>query len=132
MVKEFQQLRKQMTQCLLEQQQQRKEMTDLVAEQAREKEEWFLDIIDLVEKLSRKETITEQALELEVSPKHDLKKIYNNIQSDLILLLSKYDVQPIAENRQFKEEEERANDKTLAEATYPLKRFTYQGKILRK
>ena len=132
MVKEFQQLRKQMTQRLLEQKEQRKEITALVAKQAMEKEGWLLDIIDLIEKLSRKETIIEQAQQVEVPPEHDSREIYNNIQSDLILLLNKYGVQLIVENGWIKEEGEVGIDKTSEETTAPPKRFIYQGKILEK
>ncbi len=132
MVKEFQQLRKQMTQRLLEQQQQKMEMVALVEQQAKEKEIWLMDIIELIDKLSRKETIVVQTLQLDTPPKQVVEEIYNNIQNDLLLLLSKYGVQPIVGDEQFEQEKETGHPSTLDQPTSPRKRFRYQGKILKK
>ncbi len=132
MVKEFQQLRQQMTQLLLKQQQQQQEMTAFKAGITKDKEEIFLDVIELIEQLARREELGEQTLQLEHTPKYTLPEIYNNIKKDLIQLLVKNGVQPIAEHLGFDELPKTQNKGNLDQARLSRKRYSYQGKILKK
>ena len=57
MVKEFQLLKKQMTQILLDNQAQQQAITNLIDEQEKEKKSLFLALIKIIESLEKKEKI---------------------------------------------------------------------------
>ena len=132
MVKEFQQLRKQMTQILLENQQLKKESIGLIAKEVEEKENLFIDLIKLIEQLDLKAEIATKTLNSALVTNQDLPNTYNNIKNDLIQLLVKYDVQPIIGQNRMTESEKEGGSHSKEEGVYPKKRYSYRGKFLNK
>jgi len=119
MVKEFQQLRKQMVQILLKQQ-----------EQEQEKKRLFLDIIKVIELIEKKEEIAVRTLKLETVANENLPVIYNNIKRELIKLLAKYEVQPILGESIFNPTEFNQKTSMKEGVIYPKVKYSYLGKIL--
>ncbi|GEM_PF-4432912 len=130
MVKEFQQLRKQMIQLLLEQQQQQNELAAQSAKQEAEKKRLFLDIIAIIELLAQKEEIAIRAFKLEPVSSQNTSEIYNNIKNNLVKLLAKHDVRPITENTLSMDT--KFNQKSMMKTgeVSPKIRFSYGGEFL--
>lgn len=130
MVKEFQQLRKQITQILLENHQQKKETIKLVAKEREEKEKVFVDLIKIIEQLARKEEVAIKVPKLASTTNQNLSDTYNNIKNALIKLLATHGVHAII-GREAVEESEGENREAINQrSAFPKKRFSYQGKIL--
>ena len=130
MVKEFQQLRKQVTQILAENHQQKQETIALIAKEVEEKERLFLDLIKIIEQLALKTEIATKLLKQEPEAHQNLPDTYNNIKNDLIQLLAKYNVQPIIGQNLIIEPEKEGGDEGRQERVFPKYIYSYQGKIL--
>ena len=132
MVKEFQQLRKQMTQTLLKHQAQQKEIATIVTKNEAEKVRLFLDVISIIETIEKKEELALRNQRLTHLPKQNSSEIYNNIKNDLIKLLTKQNVHPIPERSIFSSSV--SDDETVIpkkNIAVPLKvRYLYQGKVI--
>jgi len=130
MVKEFQLLRKQMTQILLDNQAQQQATTNLINEQEKEKKSLFLALIKIIESLEKKEKIHKSSLKLENISKQDLPDTYNNIKNDLITLLAKYDVQPLSGEVTYGQIESNSKNMIKEALIYPKTKYSYLGEIL--
>jgi len=130
MVKEFQQLRMQMTQILLEKQQQQQEIEAIIVKQAQEKKQLFLAIIGMIESLEKKEEIAIRTLKLESVSNQNSPSIYNNLKNDLVKLLATHDVQPIAGENSYSPTKFSQKTPTTEKEIYPKTKYSYQGKVL--
>lgn len=130
MVKEFQQLRKQMTQILLDNQAQQQKINSLVDKQEKEKKGLFLELIKIIELLERKEKIHIRALKLETVSNQNLPKVYNNIKNDLRALLAKYDVQSLSAEGTYGQIEFNSENIIKETVIYPKTKYSYHGEIL--
>ncbi len=126
MVKEFQQLRKQMTQILLDNQAQQQKINSLVDQQEKEKKGLFLELIRIIELLEKKEKAHIRALKLETISNQNLPEAYNNIKNDLSALLAKYDVHPLSGEGTYNQIEVNSKEAIV----YPKTKYSYHGKIL--
>lgn len=120
MVKEFQLLKKHVTQLLVKQQQ---EIALLKKKQLEQQQEIFIDVVKLIEELSEKGEIANRALDQNNLIQPSPQETYNNIKNDLIQLLYKYDVQPITEN---------VGSNQLDQTKDSIIGYTYQGKVLKR
>lgn len=130
MVKEFQQLRKQMTQILFDNQTQQQTIKRLINEQEEEKKDLFLALIRIIESLDKKEKIHIRALKLKTVSEQDLPEIYSNIKNKLIALLTKYDVHPLSEEVTYGQIEFNSKNSIKEGGIYPKTKYSYRGKIL--
>lgn len=130
MVKEFQLLRKQLTQTLQAQQEQEKELTAQGVKQEMEKRKIFLDIISIIELLDQKEKTAIKALQLETVSSHNISEIYNNIKNDLVRLLAKHDVRPVTDNTLSTAAKFSQKPVINTVEIAPKIKFSYDGKML--
>ena len=132
MVKEFQQLRKQITQTLRKEQAQRVEIETLIAKNEQEKKDLFLDIISIIEALEKKEAIAVKDLKSTQSAKDSLPEIFNNLKNDLTELLTKHNVHPIP-SRKIIDLSGHDNESDLTPGNkikYSKVKYLYHGNIL--